>query len=401
MDITYLIGAGASAGGNKLTYNEHAKSYGSVIPVVQNFNNGLIQFIRQLAAQTPVPLSYQSFKPTSKEALIQDVSTRMGSFIQDLELHHSVDTLARKYFVKYGLFSEELRFLKVCVSLFILYRQYRYGLDPRYDLFFAAIGKKTENGEFELPQKVNILSWNYDTQIELSYSSFFTDLKVASSKSNLNLHPRLKHHGEDYGDVDVNKFSVVKLNGSCDVVSKNDINTTIESLVNQRITTPMSIDFSEIGLERAFSKNERGLFERLLLYYKEAMTQSEVYQPLLSFSWEEDDRLSPARDIVSAIAQRTGILVVIGYSFPTFNRSLDSLIMDGLFEKGALRKIYVQTPVESFDSIRSKIAVHFRRRGIGDWNNYIEHIPQLDEFYVPYELDIKTNHKASPIKMKF
>jgi hypothetical protein len=340
-----------------------------------------------LAGQSELEYEPDWFQTTSKNQLVQDIKNRKDSFLRDLELHHSVDTLARKYFVKYGVYSEELRFLKVCVSLFILYRQYRYGLDPRYDLFFAAVGSTNEQGRFILPDNVNIVSWNYDTQLELSYSSFINGMKVVSSKIDLNLHPRLKHHGEEYGKVDLSRFSTIKLNGSSDVISEYDINNSELSLSNQKIGPSSRIDFSEIGLERGYDNHKFHLFEKLLMFYDETMNKSDLYSSLLSFSWESDERLVPARDAITEIAHRTGVLVIIGYSFPTFNRKIDDQLIWELTDGKPLRKIYIQTKgPDSFESIKNKIGTHFRRKNMTTWENFIEFVPQLDEFYVPYEM---------------
>lgn len=69
----------------------------------------------------------------------------------------------------------------------------------------------------------------------------------------------------------------------------------------------------------------------------------------LSFAWEagHSDFL---RAVTSDIAE-TEILVIIGYSFPFFNRGVDRLILGAL---NKLKKVYIQSPEASNIQTRFK-----------------------------------------------
>lgn len=47
-------------------------------------------------------------------------------------------------------------------------------LDHRYDSFFAALLSKSEKPftKYEIPNSFNIISWNYDLQIEKTYNFY-------------------------------------------------------------------------------------------------------------------------------------------------------------------------------------------------------------------------------------
>lgn len=69
---------------------------------------------------------------------------------------------------------------------------------------------------------------------------------------------------------------------------------------------------------------------------------------LLSFAWEDETNdtkkifLEKRMPIAKAIAEKTDILVVIGYSFPFFNRKIDDEIFKAM--KQRLFKIYLRDP---------------------------------------------------------
>jgi hypothetical protein len=87
----------------------------------------------------------------------------------------------------------------------------------------------------------------------------------------------------------------------------------------------------------------------------------EQHESLLSFAWGNTDntekelftsnRLKKAQNI----AQETDILVIIGYSFPYFNREVDKEIFKSILQRNSLQKIYCQDPsaMEVFCKISS------------------------------------------------
>jgi len=97
----------------------------------------------------------------------------------------------------------------------------------------------------------------------------------------------------------------------------------------------------------------------------------------LSFAWERDNADEPIHKKVIKELGDTEILVVIGYSFPFFNREVDRQIIKAMTN---LRKVYFQAPdannlIERFQAIREDI----------DIKNLI---PKFDteQFFLPNEL---------------
>jgi len=60
---------------------------------------------------------------------------------------------------------------------------------------------------------------------------------------------------------------------------------------------------------------------------------------------------------VASLVSDTEILVVIGYSFPNFNREVDQLLFDAM--KKRLRKVYIQVPEGDFETRKFKLRQYF------------------------------------------
>lgn len=74
------------------------------------------------------------------------------------------------------------------------------------------------------------------------------------------------------------------------------------------------------------------------------------YTPAISFAWEDGLGLVKIKDEILSALENTERIIVIGYSFPYFNREIDSYIMQ-CFKKYAKGKIYLQAPAEHADSL--------------------------------------------------
>jgi hypothetical protein len=61
----------------------------------------------------------------------------------------------------------------------------------------------------------------------------------------------------------------------------------------------------------------------------------------ISFAWEEDSLKTNIVDAAIAGTKETNILLVIGYSFPFFNREVDRKIIGAMT---GLEKVYFQAP---------------------------------------------------------
>lgn len=101
---------------------------------------------------------------------------------------------------------------------------------------------------------------------------------------------------------------------------------------------------------------------------------------LMQFAWESENDPWKFKFIENMIKDTT-IVVVIGYSFPFFNREVDKRIF-GMLTPGKLRRIYFQDPV----SDGSQLYNQFNLRDKGHDLGMVVHIKDTDAFYVPFEM---------------
>src|SRR5690606_24129014 len=99
----------------------------------------------------------------------------------------------------------------------------------------------------------------------------------------------------------------------------------------------------------------------------------------LRFAWENDRynkaSVSVSRRYAEQAMKKSDVVVVIGYSFPDFNRSIDKQIFSGFEGK----KLYIQDPAA--ENVAQKI------RGVNQ-NIKISEIVTItnpDNFFIPYE----------------
>lgn len=336
-NITYLLGAGASF---------HS------MPLVNSMNERMFYFLYLMNPQNgtsdssllknETQIVYEEFKDTLEEA----------------SKHKTIDTYAKKLWLTNQ--SEKLHKLKVLIDLYFTFEQdtskdiYRNPKllfknvkenelwpligklkDYRYDVFFATLLDK----DLKLPENINIVSWNYDYQIEIAYSEYISKNDPNLISNNLRIFPKKAD------DPQSQKYSIIKLNGQVE----------------------LNLENSNPGDQ----KNKLNLFiEKGLLGYKTS----------ISFAWEIGDdqerRISYAEDIFSETTE----LVVIGYSFPSFNRSIDARLFSKL---NSIEKVRVQCPKQDYDSILSAINDILYCDPPKDHNILVELHNDLEQFYIP------------------
>lgn len=220
------------------------------------------------------------------------------------------------------------------------------GLDKRYKTFFLETTDRNM-----LPDNVNILSWNYDMQIELAHSKIFgSSLEEAQQK--LQVYPS-NHHS-----IDTNKSCVIKLNGTAGMTRKTS---------NAFFTNWFDL-----------SKDELMSVVTYLIDIVEVNNVRSNDAPEFYFAWEKSDVTDKSRRLAKDIMQKTDVLVVIGYSFPRFNFEVDREIFKDL---SRLQKIYYQAPKDDVEShIDSLARINPNLRSV------CKSVTKLNTFYVPPEL---------------
>jgi hypothetical protein len=349
--ITYLFGAGASIGNGKLLSDDKPTG----IPVVEKFNDDIRVFL-DLIDDLDIMSSGEE-----KMRQFNNMKIMFKGIYNEFSHMYSFDTFAKSLYEQGS--HQKLNNLKLLLKAYLLYRQEVCKSDPRYDLLFATL---INNGI--LPNHVNFLSWNYDTQVEKSLTRFAG-----------NSHNGFKQF-IDLGFKPQNsiKSNLLKLNGS--------ISVRKDYTKNYHCIETVTDDFSETILP---------ICEEIVALY--SSEERDYLYPKMYFSWEEKERFEEVLEYSKHVISKTDILIVIGYSFPTLNRKEDMLLLKCLPDHA---RICIQCKDESdFKEIKSKISslVKVSQDDVTASENdefyreypfkSVEFIPQSREFYVPFEFD--------------
>ena len=204
-------------------------------------------------------------------------------------------------------------FLKVILSCFFTYEQLFNKPDKRYDAFFASI---LGDGDGDFPDQVRILNWNYDFQFEKAYSEYYLNYELTSLQRRLKIFDSVVNPGYNTG------FGIFKLNGTT-TLRENSVEGPFWHLnekVNEFETSKLILSFlTAFDYVRSDPKN---------------------YSTNLSFAWEAtwNERIRNFLSLAERAVVNNEVLVVIGYCFPFFSRSIDKRMLNSLL----LNKVYIQ-----------------------------------------------------------
>jgi hypothetical protein len=332
--VAYLMGAGASA---------------QRLPVIANMATVMQEHVEWVRAQ-------QMDLPKAERKDL-DLDKQLSRYIEGLEWvlaqmgkYVSVDTCAR--WLSPG--SNELVGLKAVLTTFFAIEQHLKGYDPRYEAFVSTM---LDFDQDKLHPDMVVLTWNYDQQLPMALS------RVRGRQSLRDVmrdHRITSLYGFAQGRMP--DFRVLHLNGIAGVFARGG-----DAPVHDRINVedPLVASwgswmywFQQIIDERFTGSNGGCTFS----YAWETMNSKTnmPWQPL-------EDRLS---DIEK--------LIVIGYSFPDFNRPVDRRLIKSM---GALKEIVVQTSPTSMAGILTKLRMVFPEH-----KDKLVPYELTHEFYVPNEL---------------
>lgn len=126
------------------------------------------------------------------------------------------------------------------------------------------------------------------------------------------------------------RYSLIKLNGTAGFV---DIKTG-ENIIDFKIDTLTD-----------------GIFE---MFEEALLTKRNKFHNGVRFAWENESISTEAITMANKKIKDADIIVVIGYSFPYFNREVDRQLFRGLENIGPNKKIYLQAPSDSIESIENR-----------------------------------------------
>ncbi|MDF3821886.1 hypothetical protein P3G55_18420 [Leptospira sp. 96542] len=321
--VTYLIGAGAS--------------YHS-IPLVNSLNDKIFSLIKSILSHT-----FKEEKITDKDlSLNGNIAELKNKLKTDLDWmqkelgDNTIDSLAKQL---NDLDKRELlKTLKAILSAYIVYEHYntestelaqanRY-LDPRYVDFFTKISRKEDY--VRINKNISIISWNYDLQFERIYYKYYPDFDVTELSELLNNYPPLNINY----NIDYTKFKLVRLNGLAGSVID----------FRQKKFFSLIKNFEIIDLENSY---------KIFLKIYSFLNNPSPYQTSgLRFAFEQNSEWYNPFSIAENFLPGTETLIIIGYSFPDFNRELDSKLIKSMRN---LKRIYVQDYKSVFNRIKEII----------------------------------------------
>jgi hypothetical protein len=300
-ELTYILGAGAS--------------YQS-FPIVNTFNKRFNDFIKEYDSLC-VSAKEQEFE-FYKELLIgAEFAKKLSS---EFDNHQSFDTYFKKLFHQQK--NKEIKLAKKIMQLYFLWEHLKPDfvpdnsdksifhkqskIDKRYDALIAGLLKPINI--LEPYCKINFISWNYDLSLISSIKNFF------SPSTNWNQY--LSSVKKDSGVWNIEgKIEVFNMNGFFQSGFLND----------------GLLDFTENFYSILKKKVHSNYFDD---------SSSDTDSEFIKFAWENPN-MKMEKLIKSRISNSNNI-VVIGYTFPLYNRIVDLQYLDAtIFD---YNKIVLQDP---------------------------------------------------------
>lgn len=371
--VVYLMGAGASRG--KREKDSNGKDIpGRIIeglPIVDEIPMRL-ERVKELFEQ-PVFDEKDTVKNGSTHAsrlcrvCQKELTDDFHWLIENTKKHATIDTFAKKLFITGQ--TKDYSKLKRLLSVFFKVEQLINLPDHRYDSFLASVVQANSRGKLRISEDITILTWNYDSQFEIAYLGYLSNGKYEEkinfpSDLGIDIHSTVSDFVKPASNQDDGERQIFKLNGSAAF-------HTEYSMAHYYLQHHGQLDDSMI----------RSILKIYAVpYYK----NGEAKQSMLNFSWDKEDeyesKINYKAKIEKAISDAES-LVVIGYTFPFFNRETDTLLFSKM---RALEHIYIQDPCageikESVINVLQRINSDFPKDRIIPKTN-------VGQFFLPPEL---------------
>lgn len=338
--VTYLLGAGASA---KALPTVKATS------TTEGVGQALRTFADNLKADTSINISFKDF--------IGNLAIDLYWLADNSDKYGTPDTFAKFLYLQER---SSLKRLKNALAFYFTVEQFiNKKFDDRALIFLTTV---MQIGNI-FPTNIKILNWNYDFQMQLAgevfrHEKFHYGNGTVHSPPLIDYYPSLGFEmNVNYHSVDANNISMVHLNGIAGFYYCEQTTCILNNFLNQKPK-----DINEL-IEKVTNESERK-------------------HNLLTFAWERDTeaaRLLHRRlERAKAIIADSDILIIIGYSFPFFNRAIDKQLFEALTTSGKLKKIIYQDPYKTGEFLKKQFQL----------SDDIEilHTTDKDNYYVPNEL---------------
>lgn len=341
LKITYLFGAGAS-------YNS--------VPIWNEQGKTMERVSRHIFTCTTT--EKEGYEELFKNEILLKIVEKLKFYSQKAFEFGTLDIYARSlYLLKNKV---ELNALKYHLSIYFDIWEnfiYKFEKHPKLsDVYYSKIDKRyfsllsvlLDKGEFnpKLNSDVSFISWNYDLQMEYAYRSFMNN-SDSSSLDSVNESFKFYDNNEEENNV-------VHLNGfrGC------------------------------FNFEGKLHPNVEGInMDSLNNYLLEILRNKEQFRPNraidysnnIKYAWEANsESLKSSIEIFS----QTNILIIVGYSFPSYNREIDSKLISALGTKtinSGVKQVIYQNPNANIELLESICGIKPK------------HIENTEQFYIPHE----------------
>ena len=362
--VVYLMGAGASfgtprgdkaisfsiktplPGGKELISHAQCANITTGLPLVTEIPQRL-RYVANLLRTTP----FNQFRASQMGGISFDNAKNI--LISELEWlakesskHATIDTFAKKLY----LTNKESDFYKVekLLSIYFVVEQHINRPDNRYDTFLASVLTK----ELMLPNDIAVLTWNYDSQFEVAYREY--------NEHNPRKIGMCSEYGNEYRTC--SNPQIFKLNGTASFMELKPVGEWCNSDAESISTLPI-----DVLLNKYLSNGNHSM---LTFAWDNSRVEGSENS---KWFWEQLQRkISDAE-----------CLIVIGYTFPYFNREVDRRLFEMM---PRLRQIYIQAP-NAIDLCNSVVPVlsdtQIRGRNL---DRNITPISNCEQFYIPPQL---------------
>lgn len=354
-NVTYYIGAGASAGKRSKDgdiieglpcVNELTKRLGDYISRIQRakFHEGEHDW-RRLNSGLHSLADWENVKRLLVASL-----ERLHTVCQQ---NATIDTYAKKLVLQGK--KEELEQLERMLAYYFILEQIMCRPDKRYDTFLANILQDRR----QFPDNIKVLSWNYDSQFEIAYEEY-------DSENKLSIGSKLSEVYEP--------FDILKLNGSATFPEGMPIPEYRRKMRNEIDKHPQPNQRGEIT-----DPIEWLLPDLTLLYhmYVENVDSSRENKTNLSFAFDYNRPSDVLLHRADEIIARTEVMVIIGYTFPFFNREIDRKV---------LNRLNLETTIYIQDMNPERVLQSFLAVCPNVNDNNIHLLREVDQFFLPPQL---------------
>lgn len=367
--VVYLMGAGASYGKREKDSNgkDIAGKILEGLPIVNEIPLRLQQIIELYSEP-----SYKEDDSVTISEIPINLKNAQAALVDDLrwlydntKRHATIDTFAKKLFLTGK--RDDYTKLKRLLSIYFKTEQLINRPDSRYDTFLASVLQRNLQGKLRISKDISLLTWNYDSQFEIAYREYLTtDINSENiqfpEQLGIDIHSDAVNYQKPATFQDDGERQIFKLNGSAAFANEF-------SMGHYYAFHDGKLDEKQL---------KQNLWTYNAPYYIDTLERKKC---LLNFAWEYE-KTPEYTKLLEDVFWGTETLIIIGYTFPFFNREVDTFLLGSMLS--GLKTIYIQDPNAS--NIKESVLNIIRRanRVFNVRNIILKN--DVNQFFLPPEL---------------